>query len=81
MSNETLLPHKTNKVGLSTYCASPDITTDDKLQRLAQAAQSDPITRVLLEAVSGYLFIVDNRRQIVASNDDLLNIEPSRGPS
>jgi hypothetical protein len=74
MSNDRLHPQSTREVSLSTYCASPDTTPDEKLRTLAHAAQSDPITRVLLDAVSGYLIIVDSSRQIVASNDDLLNM-------
>lgn len=74
MSSDTLHEQRMHQVGWSTYCASPNVTADDKLQRLAQAAQTDPITRVLLEAVSGHLIIVDKSRQIVASNEDLLNM-------
>lgn len=55
-----------------TYFASPDRRPTGELESSLAEALKDPVLHVLLDAVHGYLLIVDKNRQILAANDDLL---------
>ncbi|MBL7644927.1 MAG: GHKL domain-containing protein [Candidatus Hydrogenedentes bacterium] len=52
----------------------------EALRALASAALADPIVQVVLEAVNGYLLILDQHRQIIAANDTLLHALGLRSP-
>jgi len=56
----------------ATFFASPGRDTSAELTRQVAAAMADPCVRVLLEAIEGYLLIVNQRRQILAANRDLI---------
>jgi len=58
---------------VSTYFASPDRTPRERLEKSLAEALNDPVLHVLLDAVHGYLFVVDENRQILAANDELLS--------
>lgn len=55
-----------------TYFAAPGRARRADLMRLSKEAFADPIVNVLLDAVNGYLLIVDQHRQAIACNADLL---------
>lgn len=56
----------------STYFAPAERAEPEALRGLANESVHDPLIRIILEAVSGYLLILDEHRQILAGNDRLL---------
>ncbi len=63
-----------------TYFASPGRAEPGMLGALVRSAMRDPIVQVVLEAVNGYLLILDHHRQIIAANDTLLHVLGIRDP-
>lgn len=63
-----------------TYFASPGRADPGTLGALVRSAMKDPIVQVVLEAVHGYLLILDHHRQIIAANDTLLHALGIRDP-
>lgn len=55
-----------------TYCAPAECAAPDVLETLSTEALADPVVILLLEAVHGYLFIVDRHRQLIAANSELI---------
>lgn len=63
-----------------TYFASAGRADPAALRDLARCALSDPIVQVILDAVNGYLLLLDQHRQIIAANDTLLHALGLRDP-
>ncbi len=63
-----------------TFFAAARRADPDKLRELVRSAMRDPIVQVVLEAVHGYLLILDRHRQIIAANDTLLHALGIRDP-
>lgn len=63
-----------------TYFAPAGRAEPGLLKELARCAVEDPVVRVVLEAVNGYLLILDEHRQIIAANDRLLHALGIRDP-
>ncbi len=62
------------------YLAAADRADPSALRELVRNAMRDPIVQVVLEAVRGYLLILDRHRQIIAANDTLLHALGIRDP-
>jgi CheY-like chemotaxis protein len=58
--------------GASTYFAEAGRTVGEQLQAQVRRSMEDPCIRVVLEAVDGYLLILNAQRQILAANEELL---------
>lgn len=56
----------------STYFAPAGRADLAAILAIAREAVGDPLIKVVLDAVSGYLLILDEHRQIIAGNDELL---------
>lgn len=57
----------------ATFFAPPERAVQEALSDLARTAVSDPIVQIVLEAVSGYLLLLDDHRQIIAGNDEVIH--------
>lgn len=57
----------------NTFFAPAIRATDSELTQLAEITLQDPIVHVILESVHGYVMILNEQRQIVAANNELLN--------
>lgn len=62
-----------DKGALETYLASPNRQSPEVLEEMLASALQGPVLHVLLEAVHGYLLVVDRNRQIVAANEEILS--------
>jgi signal transduction histidine kinase len=58
--------------GLETHFAPAERSDPESLARLAALAVTDPVIKTVLEAVGGYLMVLDEHRQILAANRELL---------
>lgn len=58
--------------GKETFFAKPDRTSGSELIDQANATLSDPFVRIILDAVQGYLMVLNSNRQILAANSELL---------
>jgi signal transduction histidine kinase len=57
-----------------TYFASPERATSERIRELSELALADPILEIVFEAVGGYTLVIDQHRQIIAANDELLQM-------
>jgi len=58
--------------GVDTFFAPAGRSDAESLARLAALAVTDPVIGAVLEAVGGYLMVLDEHRQILAANRELL---------
>ena len=58
--------------GVDTFFAPAERSDAESLARLAALAVTDPVINTVLEAVGGYLMVLDQHRQILAANRELL---------
>ena len=59
--------------GLETHFAPAKRTDRETLTRLAAQALADPVVKTVLEAVGGFLVVLDEHRQILAANREFLS--------
>ena len=59
--------------GLETHFAPAKRTDRETLARLAAQALTDPVVKTVLEAVGGFLVVLDEHRQILAANREFLS--------
>jgi hypothetical protein len=64
---------ETPEASLSTFFAPAGRADLASILEIAREAVGAPLIKIVLEAVSGYLLILDEHRQIVAGNDTLLH--------
>jgi len=57
-----------------TYFASAARTNSEQIRELSELALADPILGIVFEAVGGYALVIDQHRQIIAANDELLQL-------
>ena len=57
-----------------TYFASSARATSERIRELSELALADPILGIVFEAVGGYALVIDQHRQIIAANDELLQM-------
>jgi len=60
------------KQELNTFFASPERLSGDDLQKHLNLIVNDPVVKVVLQAVNGYAMILNEHRQILAGNQELL---------
>lgn len=58
---------------LKTFFASPERADRKELQDQFNSIINDPIVKIILQAVKGYAMILNEHRQILAGNQELLN--------
>jgi len=58
---------------LKTYFATPDRLTGDDLQNHFNLIINDPLVKIVLQAVNGYAMILNEHRQVLAGNQELLS--------
>jgi len=58
--------------GSDTHFAPAERGDPESVARLAALAVTDPVIKTVLEAVGGYLMVLDEHRQILAANRELL---------
>jgi hypothetical protein len=58
--------------GVDTFFAPAERSDAQSLARLAALAVTDPVIKTVLEAVGGFLMVLDEHRQILAANRELL---------
>lgn len=58
---------------MKTYFASPERTGPFELKEISSKILADPVFKTVLQAVEGYAVILNENRQILACNDDLLD--------
>ncbi|MBI1751063.1 MAG: HAMP domain-containing histidine kinase [Acidobacteria bacterium] len=64
----------------TTHFAPPDRTPEDELRREAEACLQNPVARFLIQALDGLVLILDANRQVLATNDRVLQIaDPEDG--
>lgn len=56
------------------YFASPERIPAYMLKALAEESLKDPIIHVVLESVAGFVLILNEHRQIIAANQDVLDL-------
>jgi hypothetical protein len=59
--------------GLDTHFAPAERSDPQSVARLVALAVTDPVIKTVLEAVGGYLMVLDEHRQILAANRELLD--------
>jgi len=59
--------------GADTYFAPAERSDPESLAALAALAVTDPVIQAVLEAVGGLLMVLDEHRQILAANRELLD--------
>jgi hypothetical protein len=59
--------------GLDTHFAPAERSDPESLARLAGLAVADPVIKTVLETVGGFLLVLDEHRQILAANRELLD--------
>ena len=59
--------------GLETHFAPAKRTDRETLARLAAQALTDPVVKTVLEAVGGFLVVLDEHRQILAANREFIS--------
>jgi len=57
-----------------TYFASAARANSEQIRQLSELALADPILGIVFEAVGGYALVIDQHRQIIAANDELLQM-------
>lgn len=57
-----------------TFFASAARATSEQIRDLSEVALADPILGTVFEAVGGYALVIDRHRQIIAANDELLQM-------
>lgn len=60
------------KQELKTFFASPERLSGDDLQKHFNLIVNDPVVKIVLQAVNGYAMILNEHRQILAGNQELL---------
>lgn len=64
----------------ATHFAPPERTSEDALRREAEACLQNPVARFLIQALDGLVLILDANRQVLATNDRVLQIaDPEDG--
>lgn len=63
----------TPKTHMDSYFASPERSSPEQLQQSSRIVASDPVLAHILECVGGMIAILDENRQILAANLDLLD--------
>ncbi len=58
---------------MQTQCAPAGRASPSKLKELTDQSFHDPVIQVVLQAVSGYVMILNAQRQILAANQELLD--------
>ncbi|WLT31446.1 HAMP domain-containing sensor histidine kinase [Geothrix sp. PMB-07] len=65
---------------VTTHFASPERTSEADLRREAEACLENPVARFLIQALDGLVLILDANRQVLATNDRVLQIaDPEDG--
>ena len=59
---------------IKTYFASPERASEEELKQQVDFAINNPIIRVVLEAVEGFVIILNEHRQILAGNKEILDL-------
>ena len=59
--------------GVDTHFAPAERSDPESLARLAGLAVADPVIKTVLETVGGFLLVLDEHRQILAANRELLD--------
>lgn len=62
-----------NKLNEKTFFASPERMNKEEVNKLSQEIIKDPVLQAVLEAVEGYAVILNENRQILACNDEILD--------
>jgi hypothetical protein len=70
--NTELLRNEWEK-GFPSWFVESGRMTEREVRRYSQKAVSDPVVQVVLEAVSGYVLIMNKQRQVLAANLNLLS--------
>ena len=65
----------------STYFAPAGRSSDAQLKDQMRRSLHDPCVEVVLEAITGFILILNENRQILAANQELLDALGWRGPS
>jgi signal transduction histidine kinase len=60
------------KNGKATYFASPERATDREVRRTGKVLAENPLANLLVSSIDGYLMILNEHRQVLATNDDIL---------
>lgn len=63
-----------------TFFAPPKRIPTEELQQLAERLVDDPIVKVLLDAVNGYVLILNEQRQVLAANNEVLEALNFKSP-
>lgn len=62
------------RIAVETYFASPERAPEEELKRQADFAINNPIILVVLESVEGFVIILNEHRQILAGNREILDL-------
>jgi signal transduction histidine kinase len=72
MAGAALVGAPRTGVQVLTHFAPPDRLPAVELRGVAEEALLSPVTRVVLEAAAGLVMVLDEHRQVLAANDELL---------
>ena len=64
----------TDADSVSTYFAPAGRVSSDALREQVKSLFDSPIIQVVLEAVSGYALVLNEQRQVLAANQELIDV-------
>ncbi len=67
--------------GINTHFAPPERISKKKLESVSDLVNNDPIIKVVLESLNGYVLVLNDKRQILAANEEVLDLLQKESPS
>lgn len=63
-----------DRLVVGTYHAPAERATTNEIETLAARALSDPLLHIVFDAIGGYAMVLDEHRQLIVANDELLSL-------